>query len=152
LTVLSAIALDKEQKSRQSADKAEKARDFLVSIFELSDAGGQRGTMTARQILDDAEKRIPKEFGDQPELQAELLAAIETVYAKITPNAPLAMLLEVSGTVQLQSTRDPNQQPVPQTLLYSGDRLSLAADAQVQMVFLSDLHKERLQSAREVSV
>jgi formylglycine-generating enzyme required for sulfatase activity len=159
LTVLSANlavarsnAESKEKEARQEADKAKKARDFLVSIFELSDADGQRGTMTARQILDDAEKRIPKEFGDQPELQAELLAAIETVYAKITPNAPLAMLLEVSGTVQLQSTRNPNQQPVPQTLLYSGDRLSLAADAQVQMVFLSDLHKERLQSAREVSV
>ena len=96
----------REAEAQHEADKAKKARDFLVSIFELSDANGQRGTMTARQILDDAEKRIPKEFADQPELQAELLAAIETVYAKMTANAPLAMILEVSGTVQLQSTRD----------------------------------------------
>lgn len=108
--------------------------------------------MTARQILDDAEKRIPTEFANQPELQEELLAAIETVYAKITANAPLAMILEVSGAVQLKSTRDANQRAVPQTLLYAGDRVSLGADAQVQLVILSDLHKERLQPGREVTI
>jgi formylglycine-generating enzyme required for sulfatase activity len=41
---------------------------------------------------------------------------------------------------------------VPQTLLYPDDRLSLAADAQVQLVFLSDLHKERLQAGREATI
>ena len=45
---------------------------------------------------------------DQPELRDELLAAIDTVFAKMTVNAPLAMILEVRGTVQLHSTRDPN--------------------------------------------
>jgi formylglycine-generating enzyme required for sulfatase activity len=143
---------EKRKAAEQEADKARKARDFLVRIFELSDANGQRGPMTARQILDDAEQRIPKEFADQPELQAELLAAIETVYAKISANAPLAMILEVSGTVQLHSTRDANQQAIPQILLYAGDRLSLAADAQVQLVVLSDLHKEQLRPGAEVTV
>jgi formylglycine-generating enzyme required for sulfatase activity len=41
---------------------------------------------------------------------------------------------------------------VPQTLLYPDDRLSLAADAQVQLVFLSDLHKERLQPGQEATI
>ena len=101
-----------------------------MSIFELADANGQRGTMTARQILDDAEKDIPQEFADQPELREKLLKKIGTVYDKITAAAPLAMILEASGAVQLQSTRDPNRRAVPQTLLYTGDRLSLADDAQ----------------------
>src|SRR5690242_10190261 len=35
LTVLAAVALDREQKARQEADKAKKARDFLASIFDL---------------------------------------------------------------------------------------------------------------------
>jgi serine/threonine protein kinase/formylglycine-generating enzyme required for sulfatase activity len=147
--------LDAEQRKQEAqteAEKAMKARDFLVSIFELSDANGQRGTMTARQILDDAEQRIPKEFADQPELRAELLAAVETVYAKITANAPLAMILEVGGAVRLQSTRNPNQRAVPQALLYAGDRLVLAADAQVQLVILSDLHKERLRPGTEATI
>jgi hypothetical protein len=58
-----------------------------VTIFELSDAGTQTSAMTPRQILDDAEKRIPKEFADQPELQTQLQRAIDRVYAKITENA-----------------------------------------------------------------
>jgi formylglycine-generating enzyme required for sulfatase activity len=153
------IAQGKEQEAQQQksiaqgeAYKAKKARDFLVSIFELSDPNGLRGTMTARQILDDAEKRIPQEFKDQPELQTELMAAVDTVYAKMTANAPLAMILQVRGAVQLQSTRGANQQPKPQTLLYAGDRLSLAADADVQVVLLGDLHKERLRPGTEVTI
>jgi formylglycine-generating enzyme required for sulfatase activity len=146
------IAEDKEKEAQKEADKAKKARDFLVSIFDLSDVNGRRGTMTARQILDDAEKRIPREFADQPELQTDLLAAVESVYAKMTADAPLAMILEVRGTVQLHSTRDPKLRAVPQTLLYSGDRLSLAADGHVQLIVLSNLHKERLKPDREVTV
>jgi serine/threonine protein kinase/formylglycine-generating enzyme required for sulfatase activity len=136
----------------EEARRAKRARDFLVSIFELSDANGIRGTMTARQILEDAEKRIPVDFADQPELRADLLEAVETVFAKITENAPLAMLLEVRGTVRLQSARNPKQRAVPQALLYSGDRLSLADDASVQLVSLSDLHKEWLKPNHEVTI
>jgi len=147
--------LDAEQEKEQAqheADKAKKARDFLVRIFELSDARVQTSTLTPRQILDDAEQRIPRDFADQPELRAELQTAIDGVYAKITQNAPLAMLLEVRGTVQLQSSRDPRPQPVPQTLLYAGDRLSLADDAQVRLVVLSDLHQERLRPGSEATI
>jgi formylglycine-generating enzyme required for sulfatase activity len=149
LTALSVVALDREQKSRQEADKARKARDFLVSIFELSDARTQTGLLTARQILDDADARITTEFADQPQLQAELQTAIDRVYAKITENAPLGMILEVRGTVQLASTHDPKQQAVPQALLYGGDRLTLGEDGQVRLVVLYDLHQEWLASGRQ---
>jgi formylglycine-generating enzyme required for sulfatase activity/tRNA A-37 threonylcarbamoyl transferase component Bud32 len=151
LTALSAVALDLEQKARQEADKASKARDFLVTIFELSDAGTQTSALTPRQILDDAEKRIPKEFADQPELQTKLQRAIDRVYAKITENAPLAMILEARGQVQLLSTRDA-QRPIPQALLYAGDRLSLGEDGRVRVVVLSDLHQEWLRPKREATV
>jgi formylglycine-generating enzyme required for sulfatase activity/tRNA A-37 threonylcarbamoyl transferase component Bud32 len=152
LAIARSEALGKEHQARQEADKAKKARDFLVSIFELSDANGQRGTMTARQILDDAEKRIPQEFADQPELQTELMAAIESVYAKILANAPLAMVLQVRGGVELHSTRDAERKPVPQALLYSGDRVHLGADGDMEVVVLSDLHKERLRRGTEVTI
>jgi formylglycine-generating enzyme required for sulfatase activity len=142
----------KRQAAEKEADKARKARDYLVRIFELSDARTQTGTLTPRQILDDAERRIPQDFADQPELRAELQAAIDGVYAKITQDSPLAMLLEVRGTVRLQASRDPRPQPVPQALLYAGDRLSLADDAQVRLVVLSDLHQERLRPGSEATV
>jgi formylglycine-generating enzyme required for sulfatase activity len=146
------IAEGKEREARKEADKAKKARGYLVSIFQFSGANGRRGTMTARQILDDAEQRVPVQFADQPELQAELLADIDRVYATITANAPLAMILETSGTVRLRSTRGPNLQAVPQALLYAGDRLILGADGRAQLVSLSDLHKERLKPNREVTI
>jgi formylglycine-generating enzyme required for sulfatase activity/tRNA A-37 threonylcarbamoyl transferase component Bud32 len=146
------IAEGKTKEARQETDKAKKAQAFLESIFALSDAGGQRGTLSARQVLDDAEKRIPIEFADQPELCAELLASVEKVFAKITENAPLAMLLEVHGSVRLQSAGNPDRRAVPQAFLYAGDRLSLGADADVQLVSLSDLHRERLKPNREVAI
>jgi formylglycine-generating enzyme required for sulfatase activity len=108
--------------------------------------------MTARQILDDAEDRIPRQFADQPELQAQLLAEIEAVYAKITATAPLALILEVQGKVELRSAKGPHRQALPQALLYAGDGLSLGADARVEVTVLSDLHRERLRPGTEVTV
>ncbi len=154
-TVSTLKYLDAEEQkgiALQEAARAERATDYLVSIFELADAKGQRGTKTPRQILDDAEKDIPRKFADQPELRDKLLEQIGTVYDRMTATAPLAMILEASGTVQLHSTRDTNQRAVPQALLYSGDRLSLATDAQVQLVILSDLHTEWLRPGTEATV
>ena len=151
LSALSVVALDRERKAQREADKARKARDFLVGIFRIKDI--QAGnTTTARQILNEAEQRIPMEFADQPELRDELLAAIENVNRNLDRTLPAAMILEARGSVQLGSPRGDSARPVPQTLLYPNDRLNLAADAYVQLVFLSDLHKERLQPGREATI
>jgi formylglycine-generating enzyme required for sulfatase activity len=144
-------AEEKEAEARQEADKARKARDFLVSIFRIKDI--QAGnTTTARQILNRAEQSIPIEFADQPELRDELLAAIEDVNRGLDRTIPAAMILEARGIIRLHSPRGDSARPVPQTLLYPGDRLTLAADAFVQLVFLSDLHKERLRPGREATI
>jgi formylglycine-generating enzyme required for sulfatase activity len=147
-----AIAQGKELEAKDEAAKAERASNYLVSIFELADAKGERGTRTARQILDEAERDIPEKFADQPELRDKLLKQIGAVYDKMTANAPLAMLLEVGGTVRLQLARNPNQRAVPQALLYAGDRLSLGADGHVRVVVLSDLHQEWLRPGTEATI
>jgi formylglycine-generating enzyme required for sulfatase activity len=142
---------EKRKAAETEADKARKARDFLVSIFRIKDI--QAGnTTTARQILNQAEQRIPIEFADQPELRDELLAAIEDVNRNLDRTIPAAMILEARGAIQLHSPRGDSARPVPQTLLYPDDRLTPAADAQVQLCFLSDLHKERLQPGREATI
>jgi hypothetical protein len=132
LAVARSSAEAKAQEAQQQATWAEKATDYLVSIFGLADAKGRRGTITARQILDDAEKSIPHKFADQPELREKLLKEIGAVYDKLDTTAPLAMILQARGTVHFQSTRDATQQALPQMLLYSGDRLSLGADGDVR--------------------
>jgi formylglycine-generating enzyme required for sulfatase activity len=74
------------------------------------------------------------------------------VYDNILAGVPLAMILEVRGTVQLQPGGGPARAAIAQTLLFIGDRLTLAADAEVRLVDLSDLHQERLQPGREATV
>jgi formylglycine-generating enzyme required for sulfatase activity len=209
------IALEKEERARQEAAKATKARDFLVSILRMSesetDAPG--GNITARQILADVEKRIPAEFADQPDLRAalvkaigemkrriarrrlvnmlrsadsqrntpagnstagqiladlekripveladqpdaraELLKGFGEVQRRIARRAPRAMLLEVRGKVRLRSAAGVKKAAVPQALVNFDDQLILGADAQVQLLFLADLHKERLKPGRVVTV
>jgi hypothetical protein len=147
--------LDAEQQkglALQEADKAGKARDFLVRLFQLSETDVKGGNAAARLVLAEAEKRIPKEFADQPELRADLMTSIGKVKRVIGRRTPQAMILEVRGTVQLQSATRVNRMARAQTLLNLDDRLSLSADAQVQLVFLSDLHKERLKPGREVTI
>jgi formylglycine-generating enzyme required for sulfatase activity len=146
------IALEKEREALREAEKAKKARDFLVRIFRISEKDTQAGNMTARQILDIAEKRIPLEFAEQPELRAELLASIKDIKRTIDRTIPLAMILEVRGTVQLQSASGANKVAAPQVLLFGDDRLTLAANAHVKVVVLSDLHQEQLQPRRSVTI
>src|SRR5262249_50415419 len=146
------IALENEAVALKEADKANKARDFLVSIFKLSDRKGESGTLTARQILDHADKRLAVEFADQPELRADLEKAIEEVYASLGTSGPQAMILEASGTVRLASPQAAKRQPVPQTLLYHDDRLVLGNDGDVRLVFLQAFHKERLKPGTTVSI
>jgi formylglycine-generating enzyme required for sulfatase activity len=130
----------------QETDKARKASDFLVSIFRVSEEDSHGGNITARKILAKAEKRIPVEFADQPELRAELVAAIEGVKRNIGRTIPAAMVLEARGAVQLQSAREANKRVAPQVLLYPDEHLTLAAGAAVKLVFLSDLHQEQLET------
>jgi formylglycine-generating enzyme required for sulfatase activity len=141
----------KRQAAEKEADKASKARDFLVRIFRIKDIR-EGNTTTARQIVNQAEERIPVEFANQPELRDDLLAAIADVNRTLDRTIPAAMILEARGDIQLHPPRGDGARPVPQTLLYPDDRLTLAADAQVQFVFLSDLHKERLQAGREATI
>jgi formylglycine-generating enzyme required for sulfatase activity len=146
------IALEQEGVALSEAAKAKEARDFLVSILRISEKHPHGGNVTARQILADAQKRIPVEFADQPELRAELVKAISDVKRGIGRTTPQAMILDVRGPVQLQSATGVNKAAVPQALVHLDDRLRLSADARVQLVFLSDFHKERLQPGSEVTI
>lgn len=146
------IAQGKEQEAQQEADKAKAARDFLIRILRISEADSLGGSITARQILADAEQRIPVEFADQPELRAELVAAIAHVKRGIARRVPHAMILEVRGAVQLHSAVGVAKPAVPQALVNLDDRLTLSPDAQVRLIFLSDFHKERLRPGREAAI
>jgi formylglycine-generating enzyme required for sulfatase activity len=62
------------------------------------------------------------------------------------------MILEVRGQVTLHSHKGTEKRVAPQALVNLDDRLRLGPDAAVQLVFLSDLHKERVRPGREVII
>jgi formylglycine-generating enzyme required for sulfatase activity len=138
--------------AERQADKATKARDFLVGIFQLAETDVKGGNVTVRELLAEAETRIPTEFADQPDLRADLVSTLAKVKRGMARQVPQAMLLQVRGTVHVQSASGVPKAAAPQALVNLDDRLSLSADAQVQLVFLSDFHKERLKPGREVTI
>jgi|GEM_PF-3035665 formylglycine-generating enzyme required for sulfatase activity len=143
-------AENESAKAKKEADKATRARDFLASIFDLSELEQNQGAFTPFELLDRAEQRVPKEFADHPELRADLLATLEE--ARTGLGTPAAMLLEVRGAAELLPRKGGAKPAAPNVLLFSGDRLRLGAGAQVRLVVLSDLHQEWLASGREATV
>ena len=136
----------------QEAERAKKARDFLVGILKISETDIRGGNITARQILAIAETRIASDFTDQPELRADLTKAIDEVKRGIGRSTPQAMILAVRGTVQVQSASGKTKPAKSQSLVNLEDRLTLSDDAEVQLVFLSDFHKERIKPGRKATV
>jgi formylglycine-generating enzyme required for sulfatase activity len=143
---------EKRKAAEQEAAKATKAREFLVSIFQKAERDEKGGNVTVRQLLAEAETRIPVECAGQPELREDLVAALGKVKRGIARRVPQAMILEVRGKVTLHSHQGEAKRVAPQALVYLDDRLSLGADGEVQLVFLADLHKERLKAGREVTI
>jgi formylglycine-generating enzyme required for sulfatase activity len=146
------VAVEEAGRAKKALDRAAKARDFLVGIFRISETDARGGNITARQILEIAEKRIPVEFADQPELRAELVKAIDEVKRGIGRTTPQAMILTASGDVGVKSAAGKPRPARPQALVNLEDRITLGADAEVQLVFLSDFHKEKLKPGREVVI
>ncbi|MEN8163292.1 MAG: serine/threonine-protein kinase [Acidobacteriota bacterium] len=71
------IAQTRETEARAIAD-------FLVEVFSSSDPEETHGDeISAREILDIGAKRIEKELGDQPRVQARLLGVMGQAYSRL---------------------------------------------------------------------
>jgi eukaryotic-like serine/threonine-protein kinase len=74
------VALERDR-AQAEAEKAERLVGFLVNAFEQANPAGTEGVeRTARQILEAGAVRAREELTDQPELQAELFAALAEIY------------------------------------------------------------------------
>ena len=104
------------------------------------------GCWTGAGLLCPAGVRVPEEPSKRGSFIGFRLVRVPVA------SIPAAMILETAGAVGLRSPRNANQQPFPQMLLHSGDRLMLGTDGHVQLVFLSDLHKEQIKPGREATI
>ena len=68
---------------RESA-RARAVTEFLVDLFRASDPTESRGrSVTALQVLDSGVLRVDRELADQPELQAEMLTVLGSIYREL---------------------------------------------------------------------
>jgi tetratricopeptide (TPR) repeat protein len=69
------------------AGKAREVEQFLVGVFNLADPHGletqDRGSVTARELLDRGVRRIDSSLAGQPEVQAELRGVLGRVYTSL---------------------------------------------------------------------
>ena len=70
--------------ARLEAQRAERVKGFLVSVFEQADPTRTRGAeMPARQILAEGARRIGTELQDEPEVRAELHDTVARIQSSL---------------------------------------------------------------------
>jgi non-specific serine/threonine protein kinase/serine/threonine-protein kinase len=79
--VVQAVELRRITRER---DRANRVTEFMTRMFEVSDPGEARGnSITAREILDKSAKDINTGLAQDPELRAQMLHVMGTVYQKL---------------------------------------------------------------------
>jgi tetratricopeptide (TPR) repeat protein len=99
-----ARTMQAEQRARLEADSAQRATDFLVSVFAASDSDVTPDTshvLTAREVLDAGRARIDAELQGQPRIRARLLEALGNAYRHMELGAIAVPLLREAAAIHL---------------------------------------------------
>ena len=77
------IAKERDRANREAA-ASERVADFMTQMFKVSDPGETRGnSVTAREILDKASKDVDSGLVNDPQLQAQMMNTMGTVYENL---------------------------------------------------------------------
>ncbi|MEJ2205458.1 MAG: serine/threonine-protein kinase [Gemmatimonadota bacterium] len=77
-------AVRAEEATAREAEALRQVSDFLVRLFEVSDPGEGRGSsVTARELLDEASRRIDAELSGQPLVRARLMLTMGEAYQSL---------------------------------------------------------------------
>lgn len=75
---------DERNRAQAEARRADASLGFLLDAFALADPSETGGEdVTAREILETAERQVYREMGAHPEVQAELLTVMAQVYIRL---------------------------------------------------------------------
>jgi len=76
--------IQERDRTARERDRASRITEFMTKMFMVSDPSEARGnSVTAREILDKASKDIDTGLAKDPELQAQLMHLMGTVYDKL---------------------------------------------------------------------
>jgi non-specific serine/threonine protein kinase/serine/threonine-protein kinase len=77
-------AVRAEAEARREAATAERVKEFLVDLFEVSDPNEATGrTITAEEVLDQGAARIASELTEEPLIRTSLMSTIGRVYKNL---------------------------------------------------------------------
>ena len=80
-TVLWRKAVDEQAQAVRERTRAERVSAFLENLFKSADPDQAKGeTLTVREILDQGKERITGELESEPEIRADILTTLGTVY------------------------------------------------------------------------
>jgi serine/threonine protein kinase len=98
--VMQAVQLRRITRER---DRANRITDFMTNMFELSDPLEARGnSITAREIMDKASKDIDTGLAKDPELQAQMMDVMGTVYHNLMLYSRAQPLLERAVDIRVR--------------------------------------------------
>ncbi|MCH9648449.1 MAG: serine/threonine-protein kinase [Deltaproteobacteria bacterium] len=97
--------------------KSSQVAGFLTGLFEHADPGRTRGDqVTARELLDQGSARIEAELADQPEVQAELMDLMGSVYLDLGLYKEADPMLRVSEELRRQRFGETEEEVVSSRL------------------------------------
>jgi hypothetical protein len=72
------------RRTTRERDRANRITDFMTGMFKVSDPSEARGnSITAREVLDKASKDIDTGLRNDPQLQAQMMFIMSTVYENL---------------------------------------------------------------------
>ncbi|MFQ5572340.1 MAG: protein kinase, partial [Rhodothermales bacterium] len=102
------IARERDR-ARLEAFKTEEVNERMIDLFSVSDANeARRDRITAREILEEGTRRVRKELGNQPEVQAEALSVIGRIYERLGFYDESVHLMDSALSIRRQVLRAPH--------------------------------------------
>jgi serine/threonine protein kinase/tetratricopeptide (TPR) repeat protein len=139
------IVQERDRTARER-DRANRITEFMTSMFKVSDPSEARGnSVTAREILDKASKDIDSGLARDPELQAQLMHLMGTVYDKLGlyPRAESLLRRAVDIRLRVLGPQNPDS-------LRSKDQLSWVLLQQGRYAEAEKLVRETVESQRRL--
>ncbi|MFL6353140.1 MAG: tetratricopeptide repeat protein [Bryobacteraceae bacterium] len=125
-------------------DRADRITNFMTSMFKVSNPSEARGSkITAREILDKASRDIGTGLATDPELQAQMMNVMGTVYFNLGLNPQAYPLL--SRAVEIRSRILGQENP---DTLKSMNNLATTLDEQGRYAEAERLHRQVLDIRR----
>ncbi len=133
------------ERVQQAAARTEQVRQFLINLFEVADPENARGRqVTARELLEEGAARVERELAGQPDVQAEMLSVIGTVYRQLGLYDEAGPFLERSLAMR-RSLYGPGHPTVAASLFELGELRVW----QGRLDTAEELHREALRIRRD---